>query len=171
MRDLYATRREILWSLLAAAAGVLAAGETAEAALKAGERPTPVTLTDLAGARVVLPDAYGGKILVVHFWATWCAPCFREIDALQALFGEYRARGLAPVSVNVGEAQAVVADALRARTVTYPILLDADSTTARLYGVVGLPTTFVLDRTGVTAVKVLGEIDRDGLRRVLAGLL
>jgi cytochrome c biogenesis protein CcmG, thiol:disulfide interchange protein DsbE len=166
-----ATRREILWSLLATAAGLLGAGAAAEAALKAGERPTPVTLSDLAGARVVLPEAFGGKVLVVHFWATWCAPCFREIDALQALFGEYRERGLAPVSVNVGEAQAVVADALRARTVTYPILLDADSATARLYGVVGLPTTFVLDRKGVTAVKVLGEIDRDGLRRVLSGLL
>jgi len=166
-----ATRREILWSLLATAAGVLGAGNGAAAALKAGERPTPVTLSDLTGARVVFPDAYAGKVLVAHFWASWCAPCFREIDALQALFGEYRERGLAPVSVNVGEAQTVVAEALRTRTVGYPILLDADSATARLYGVVGLPTTFVLDRKGVTAVKVLGEIDRDGLRRVLSGLL
>jgi cytochrome c biogenesis protein CcmG, thiol:disulfide interchange protein DsbE len=166
-----ATRREILWSLFATAAGVLAIGEAAAAVLKAGERPTQVTLSDLTGARVVLPDAYGGKVLVVHFWASWCAPCFREMDALQALFGEYRERGLAPVSVNVGEARAVVAEALRTRTVSYPILLDADSATARLYGVVGLPTTFVMDRKGVTAVKVLGEIDRDGLRRVLSGLL
>ena len=171
MRDLDATRREFLWSLLAAAAGVLAAGEAATAALKAGERPKPVTLRDLTGARVALPDAYGGKVLVIHFWASWCAPCFREMDALESLLGEYRARGLAPVSVNVGEPEGVVADALRNRTVSYPVLLDTDSTTARLYGVVGLPTTFVLDRKGVTAVKVLGEIDRDGLRRVLSGLL
>jgi thiol-disulfide isomerase/thioredoxin len=160
-----------LWSVLATAAGVLATGEAAAAALKAGERPTQVSLSDLTGARVVLPDAYGGKVLVIHFWASWCAPCFREIDALESVFGEYRARGVAPVSVNVGETQGVVADALRNRTVSYPILLDTDSTTARLYGVVGLPTTFVLDRKGITAVKVLGEIDRDGLRRVLAGLL
>jgi cytochrome c biogenesis protein CcmG, thiol:disulfide interchange protein DsbE len=160
-----------LRSLLAIAAASLGPSRVAEAALKAGERPKPVTLSDLTGARVVLPDAYAGKVLVVHFWASWCAPCFREIDALESLFGEYRARGLAPVSVNVGETQGVVADALRNRTVSYPILLDTDSATAKLYGVVGLPTTFVLDRKGVTAVKVLGEIDRDGLRRVLSGLL
>jgi len=171
VRDLDATRREFLWSLFAAAAGVLWSGVATAAALKAGERPKRVTLSDLTGAPVVLPDAYAGKVLAIHFWASWCAPCFREIDALESLFGEYRARGMAPVSVNVGETPGVVADALRNRTVSYPILLDTDSTTARLYGVVGLPTTFVLDRKGVTAVKVLGEIDRDGLRRVLSGLL
>jgi len=170
-RNTLAGRRRFLRGLFATVVGVLWPGIATAAALKAGERPKPVTLSDLTGARIVLPDAYAGKVLVVHFWASWCAPCFREIDALESLFGEYRARGLAPVSVNVGETQGVVADALRNRTVSYPILLDADSATARLYGVVGLPTTFVLDRTGVTAVKVLGEIDRDGLRRVLSGLL
>jgi cytochrome c biogenesis protein CcmG, thiol:disulfide interchange protein DsbE len=91
--------------------------------------------------------------------------------ALESLFGEYRDRGVIPVSVNVGEPQDAVMDALRSRTVSYPILLDTDSAAARVYGVVGLPTTFVLDRKGFTAVKVLGEIDRDGLRRVLSGLL
>jgi thiol-disulfide isomerase/thioredoxin len=110
-------------------------------------------------------------VVVVHFWASWCPPCLREIDALESLSGEYRERGFAPVSVNVGETPAAVTDSLGHRKVTYPILLDPESATSRLYGVVGLPTTFVLDRTGSVAVKVLGEIDRDGLRRVLSGLL
>ena len=171
VREPQASRRGFLWSLLAAAAAVLGGGERATAALKAGERPTRVTLSDLTGARFVLPDAYGGRVLVVHFWASWCPPCFREIDALASVFGEYRERGFAPVSVNVGETKAVVTESLRHRTVTYPILLDTESATARLYGVVGLPTTFVLDRTGLVTLKVLGEIDRDGLRRILSGLL
>jgi cytochrome c biogenesis protein CcmG, thiol:disulfide interchange protein DsbE len=171
VRDQHETRRRFLRNLIATAAAVVGAGGRAEAALKAGERAARVALSDLTGARVVLPDAYGGKILVVHFWASWCPPCFREIDALESLLGEYRERGFAPVSVNVGETKAVVTESLRHRKVTYPILLDVESATARLYGVVGLPTTFVLDRAGTVAVKVLGEIDRDGLRRVLAGLL
>ena len=171
MRDLHATRRGFLRSLLAIAAACLGPSRLAEAALKAGERPKRAALSDLTGARIALPDAYGGRVLVVHFWASWCAPCLREIDALESLFGEYGERGLAPVSVNVGETKAVVKESLRHHKVTYPVLLDTDSATARLYGVVGLPTTFVLDRTGSVAVKVLGEIDRDGLRRVLSGLL
>jgi len=164
----HATRRGFLCSLLATAAAALG---PAEAALKAGERPKRATLSDLTGARIVLPDAYGGKVLVVHFWASWCPACFRELEALESLFGEYRERGVAPVSVNVGETKAVVTESLRNRKVSYPILLDTDSATARLYGVAGVPTTFVLDRAGSVTVKVLGEIDREGLRRILLGVV
>jgi thiol-disulfide isomerase/thioredoxin len=139
--------------------------------VKAGERPKRVALVDLTGGRIALPDAYRGKILVVHFWASWCPPCLREIDALESLFSQYRERGFIPVSVNVGEPKAVVMESLRNRTVTYPILLDTESATARLYGVAAVPTTFVLDRTGSVAFKVLGEIDREGLRRILSGML
>jgi len=171
VRDTHATRRGFLRSMLATAAAVLGAGERAAAALKAGERPARVTLSDLTGGRIALPDAYRGKILAVHFWASWCAPCFREIDALESLFGQYRERGFIPVSVNVGEPKAVVTESLRNRKVTYPILLDTESATARLYGVAGVPTTFVLERTGSVAFKVLGEIDHEGLRRILSGML
>ena len=164
----HATRRGFLCSLLATAAAALG---PAEAALKAGERPKRATLSDLTGARIVLPDAYGGKVLVVHFWASWCPACFRELEALESLFGEYRERGVAPVSVNVGETKAVVTESLRNRKVSYPILLDTDSATARLYGVAGVPTTFVLDRAGSVTVKVLGEIDREGLQRILLGVV
>jgi thiol-disulfide isomerase/thioredoxin len=162
-------RRAFLRGVLALAA-FLGVGARAAAAVKAGERPGRVTLHDLSGARVVLPDAYAGKILVVHFWASWCPPCLREIDALESLLREEGARGFVPVSVNVGEAKGVVDEFLRRKQVTYPVLLDPDSAAARRYGVVGLPTTFVLDRTGTVAVKILGEVDRDGLRRVLSGV-
>jgi thiol-disulfide isomerase/thioredoxin len=165
------TRRHVLRGALAAAVATLGLRAIAEPALKPGDRPKTVTLRALSGPQVTLPDAFRGRVVVVHFWASWCPPCLREIDALESLVGEYRERGFAPVSVNVGETPAVVTDSLGHRKVTYPILLDPESAISRLYGVVGLPTTFVLDRTGSVAVKVLGEIDRDGLRRVLSGLL
>ena len=165
------TRRDFLHGALAAAAATLGLRSTGEPAMKPGDRPTTVTLGDLTGAQVALPDTYGGKVVVVHFWASWCPSCLREIAALESLLGEYRERGFAPVSINVGESRAVATEALRNRMVTYPILLDTDSATARLYGVGGVPTTFVLDRAGAIVVKVLGEIDRNGLRQILAGLL
>jgi cytochrome c biogenesis protein CcmG/thiol:disulfide interchange protein DsbE len=165
------TRRSFLRSSLLTAAAALGIAGPVAAGMRAGDRPKTVTLADLAGAKVALPDAYAGKVVVVHFWATWCPYCIKEIDALEALFGQYRERGLVPVSVNVGESMAVAAEFVRTRTVTYPILLDTDSAAAKLYGVTGLPTTFVLDRAGAIAFKILGEINRDGLRRILSGTL
>jgi len=165
------TRRHFLHSALATAAAALGVIATAGAAVKAGARPKTVTLGDLTGAQVILPDTYDGKVAILHFWASWCPACLREIEALESLVGEYRARGVAPVSINVGETKATVTEALRYRKVTYPVLLDTDSATARLYGVRVVPMTFVLDRTGAIGVRVLGEIDRHGLRRILAGML
>jgi len=163
------TRRGFLRGFLIAAA--LGMAKPAAAGMRAGDRPRTVRLPDLAGAEVALPDAYLGKVVAVHFWATWCPYCIKEIDALEALFGQYRERGFTPVSVNVGETKSVAEDFLRSRKVTYPILLDTDSSTAKLYGVTGIPTTFVLDRGGVVAFKILGEVNREGLRRILSGTL
>lgn len=165
------TRRSFLRAGLATAAATLGIPGSVIAGMRAGDRPKGVTLSDLAGAKVALPEAYAGKVVAVHFWATWCPYCIKEIEALEALFGQFRERGFVPVSVNVGETKAVAAEFLRTRTVTYPILLDTESTAAKLYGVTGIPTTVILDRGGAIAFKILGEINREGLRRILSGPL
>ncbi len=164
-------RRWFLRVGLATAAAILGGGGSAWAGMKTGDRPKSAVLANLTGTEVTLPDAFGGKVVVVHFWASWCPPCLKEIDSLEALFGQFRERGLVPVSVNVGEAKARVVEALASRKVTYPILLDADSAVARLYGVTGIPTTFILERDGTIRFKVLGEITRSGLQRIITGLL
>jgi len=170
MRDRMVSRRHFVRCARGATAATLVAAPSSHAALRTGDRPRSVTLPDLAGSQVALPDAYKGKIVVVHFWASWCPYCIKEIDALEALFGQHGERGLMPVSVNVGETKATASSFLRDRSVTYPILLDGNSSTARLYGVTGIPTTFILDRDGSVRFKILGEINREGLRRVLSGL-
>ncbi len=171
VRALPVTRRRFLWGALAATAGIFGRVVVAAAGVEAGERPRPVSLVDLDGAQIILPDAFRGKVVVIHFWASWCPYCLEEIDALESLFGQYGARGLLPVSIDVRESRATVTASLRNRKVTYPILLDTDAATARLYGVRGLPLTFVLDWAGAITYKVLGAIDREGLRRILSGML
>ncbi len=165
------TRRAFLGGLLGASAGLLGRVAAAGAGVETGERPRPVSLVDLNGARIVLPDAFRGKGVVIHFWASWCPYCLDEIDALESLFGQYGARGLLPVSIDVRESRATVTASLRSRKVTYPILLDTHAATARLYGITGLPLTVILDRSGAITRKVLGAIDREGLRRILSGML
>jgi cytochrome c biogenesis protein CcmG, thiol:disulfide interchange protein DsbE len=165
------TRRRLLYGAVGMAVGASGLVSVATGGMKAGDRPKSVSLSTLSGESVTLPDTYTGKVLIVHFWASWCPSCWPEIDALGSLFGEQSARGLLPVSVNIGETKAAVADILRPRKVLYPILLDEDSSVSRLYGVTGIPTTFVFNRTGTIEFKIIGEVRRDGLRRLISRLL
>jgi peroxiredoxin len=127
-------------------------------------------LKDTTGKSLRL-SSLRGEVVVLHFWATWCPYCLEEMEALETLFGQHRGRGFAPVSVNVGETSAAIGEAMRSRRVSYPILLDAESAAAKLYGVTGIPTSFILDRNGTVRFKILGKVEVKSLRRMVEGLL
>jgi peroxiredoxin len=145
--------------------------QTADAALKTGDAFPKTTVSDRLGKSVALPDDFKGQVVLIHFWATWCPFCIKEIRALESIYGIYREKGLVPFSVNVGEDNQTIASFLKKDTVTYPILMDPDSEAARQCGVTGLPTTFICDRNGVIKYKIIGEITKTGIERLLATLL
>jgi peroxiredoxin len=162
-----------LWVVLPALALALSLPPglpTAEAALKSGDVFPRTSVSDRQGKPVALPDDFKGKVVLIHFWATWCPFCIKEIRALESIYGAYREKGLTPFSVNVGEDPSTIASFLKSETVTYPILMDRDSEAARRCGVTGLPTTFICDRNGVIKFKIIGEINKSGLERLLATL-
>jgi peroxiredoxin len=97
----------------------------------------PLSLTDLRG-----------KVVIVNFWASWCLECRPEMPILEGLHREFAWRGLAVVGINAREdEQAVARDATELR-LTFPLVLDQAGKNNRLYGVIGLPTSFVLGRDG-----------------------
>jgi peroxiredoxin len=140
---------------------------TADAALRTGDAFPPTAVSDRQGNPVTLPDDFKGKVVIIHFWATWCPFCIKEIRALESLYGAYKDKGLVPFSVNVGEDNQTIVSFLKNDTVTYPILMDRSSEAARQSGVTGLPTTFICDRNGVIKFKIVGEINKSGLERLL----
>jgi len=99
-------------------------------------------------ARPLSMTALRGKVVIMNFWASWCRACRPEMPVLERLHREYAARGLAIVGINVGED----ADAMRryAKEVglSFPLVHDPDGKIFALYGVIGLPTTFVIGRDG-----------------------
>jgi cytochrome c biogenesis protein CcmG/thiol:disulfide interchange protein DsbE len=135
--------------------------------LRAGDLAPAGRATDLNGAPAAVPADFAGKLVVLHFWASWCPPCAEEMKALHSLSVEMRDRGLVPVSIDVGEDRAAVEAWLRPMGLSYPILLDRDKSVAKAYGVTGLPMTFILDRGSIIRYKVLGEINREGLKRLI----
>ncbi len=141
------------------------------ATIKSGDTPPAVTLQNIKGGSITLPTDFKGKIIVIHFWASTCPYCLKEMQAIESLNNEYRAKGIAPFSINVGQTKETAEAYIAKGKITYPILLDPVSSTARLYGVTGIPMTFIIDRKGVVRYRIMGEVNRSGLDRLLLSVM
>jgi thiol-disulfide isomerase/thioredoxin len=114
-----------------------------------------------------------GKVVLVNFWASWCAECRPEMPVLERLHRELGPQGLAIVGVNVREERAVVLRYARELGLTFPLVLDRDGKINAMYGVVGLPTTFLVGRDGRAVALAVGPREWAGApaRALLQALL
>lgn len=115
-----------------------------------------------------------GKVILLNFWATWCVPCRTEMPALETLYQRHKEAGLVVLAINMDRLSSAGLEAfVKEVAVTFPIVLDPAWSTARLYQVRGLPTTYLIDRAGNIVVREVGERDwQDGVSHMaLQGLL
>ncbi len=89
-----------------------------------------------------------GKVVVMNFWASWCHECRPEMPALERLHRDYAARGLAIVGINARENAEAIRRYAKEVGLSFPLVLDPDGKINALYGVIGLPATFVVGRDG-----------------------
>jgi cytochrome c biogenesis protein CcmG/thiol:disulfide interchange protein DsbE len=140
------------------AVGPLAPAQLARLDLHPYPRGTPppeFSLRTLEGRTVSLAGLRG-QVALLNFWATWCLECRRELPALEALHRRFGARGLAVVGVNTREGPLVVRHYVRKLRLTFPLLLDSEGTATGRYGVIGLPTTFLIGRNGQAVALAVG---------------
>jgi cytochrome c biogenesis protein CcmG, thiol:disulfide interchange protein DsbE len=139
-----------------------AAGTTAPAFSGRTVEARPLGLADLRG-----------KAVVVNFWATWCLECRPEMPALERLHRRFGARGLAVIGVNAREGAGAVRRYAADVGLTFPLVLDPGGSINATYGVVGLPTTFVVGRDGRAVALAVGPRDwgSDGALALVQALL
>jgi thiol-disulfide isomerase/thioredoxin len=131
-------------------------------------------LQDTAGAYVTL-SSLRGKYVLVDFWGTWCGPCIEEIPNLKRIWETNRSRNFAMVSVAISfspetmpqtkeEWKSVIA----ANDMSWTHVIDQQNTTPGRYGIIGVPSTFLLDRGGrIIARDLRGSALADSIARLL----
>ncbi len=124
---------------------------------KGGAAPALVLKTP-AGDVVDLA-ALRGKVVLVNFWATWCAPCVEEMPALARLRARLATRGFEVLAVNQGEMPARVTAWAERSGLDLPLPMDREKSVARAWKVRALPTTFVVDTAGRIRLFAEGELD------------
>jgi thiol-disulfide isomerase/thioredoxin len=130
------------------------------------------TLKDLNGKDVKL-SGFKGKVLMVNFWATWCAPCKIEIPGLKDLYSRYRRQGLEIIGIDVDEPASTIRPYAREMQMNYPILIaqERDDVKEALGPLAGVPTTLIIDRNGTVCRRFVGFALTSTLEELVKRLL
>ncbi|MDP8928893.1 MAG: TlpA family protein disulfide reductase [Actinomycetota bacterium] len=134
-------------------------------------RPLPLrTLPAFGDGEPVALEGYVGKPLLVNFWATWCAPCVREMPMLRHM-SEEMAGQVAFLGVNVQDSPTQAAAFLQELDVAYDQASDPQAEYFRAVGGFGMPTTLLVDRDGVVQYQHTGELTAEQLASLLRAYL
>lgn len=145
------TRGIVLAALILAAIGLMlvlaAALRRSSAALEVGAAAPDFAFETFDGERVALADLRG-KVVLLNFWASWCLPCAQEAADLEAVWRDYRDRGLVVIGLAYTDTEPAALDYLARHAISYPNGMDRASAIARRYHLSGVPETLVIDRAG-----------------------
>lgn len=136
--------------------------------VKRGDAAPPLALRDLSGNHVDL-GALRGQVVLVNFWATWCPPCRAELPELAQLWQEHKDRCFSVLGVAEESPPADLAAASRA--IPYPVLTDPRGEVAAAWSVMGFPSSFVVDTSGVVVKVFQGAVGSREVKEAIAPLL
>jgi peroxiredoxin len=125
---------------------------------RSGTKPPHFSGHTLDARQLSLTDLHG-KVIVVNFWASWCAECRPEMPMLEGLHRQFASRGLAIIGINAREDKQAIERYATELGLTFPLVLDPGGKNNHLYGVIGLPTTFVIGRDGRAVAFGVGPRD------------
>jgi thiol-disulfide isomerase/thioredoxin len=115
----------------------------------------------LGGGSYSLSDERGDDVVVVNIWGSWCGPCRGEADALEQVYQDLQDQGVQFLGINTRDQEALALAFVANKGITYPSLVDDGELQAGFASslpVAGIPTTFVIDRSGRVAARVVSEV-------------
>jgi len=159
---------------LAAALGavcLVAAGAQSAAPKDLLNKPAPgFSLKTLDGRPLSLAQLRG-KVVLLNFWATWCAPCEIEMPVFAGWQGRYGPQGLQIIGISMDDDSALARRAVDRLKLNYPVAMGTARLGANYGGVLGLPLTFLIDRRGVIRARFQGETDLHAIEKQVEAML
>jgi peroxiredoxin len=128
-------------------------------------------LKDINGKVIKLSD-FKGKVVILDFWATWCPPCRAEIPSFVELQDAYKNKGVQIIGISLDQdGAAVLKPFIEKNKINYPIVIGTPKVTADYGGVEGIPTTFIIDKTGKIVAKHVGLTEKSEFEKEIEPLL
>ncbi|MGB9715870.1 MAG: peroxiredoxin family protein [Thermodesulfovibrionales bacterium] len=123
-----------------------------------GSLPPDFTLNDLCGNKVTLSQ-FRGKVVILNFWSIWCGPCLAEMPSLNKLYLEFKDKGLIVLALAEDPAEKPLREYVKEKGLAFPVLIDKEKKVYFKYSLFGIPVSFLIDKKGYIAEKIIGESD------------
>jgi peroxiredoxin len=149
---------KILIGALLAALIVIIAGSLNERVVKAGDTAPDFSITTDQGRKITATN-FGGKVLVLHFWASWCAPCVEEARPLNEFQRKVADSGVVVLGVSIDTNESAYRKFISMYKIAFETARDPEANISSSYGTFKVPETYIIDRTGKVVQKVIGEGD------------
>ena len=125
---------------------------------------------DLSHEKIEL-TSYRGKVVLLNFWATWCAPCLTEMPAFKEWQRQYGSEKFQVIGISMDDAAPEVIATVSRLKLNYPVLMGDEHLGAAYGGVLGLPVTFLIDRHGKIRARYQGAGDLPRIKDDIQSLL
>jgi len=135
------------------------------------DKPAPPFARASFGNERVDLGALRGRVVLLNFWATWCAPCQAEMPRFLQWQEKYSGQGLSIVGVSMDDDSETVQSFLRRKKLNYPVVMGDEKLGLAYGGVLGLPVTYLIDRNGVIRARYQGGTDLDAMETAMRQLL
>jgi cytochrome c biogenesis protein CcmG/thiol:disulfide interchange protein DsbE len=133
---------------------------------QSGVSPEDFELVDISGNKIKLSDMKG-SVVFVNFWATWCGSCVEELPSVEKLFRSLSGDpSFKMVTILYKDSISDASGFMKQNGYTFPVFLNPDESAAKIFGITGVPETYIIDKKGVLRDKVLGPADWDSPRAI-----
>jgi len=139
-------------------------------AVNVGEKAPVLELPNIEGTAYISLEQYKGKVVYLDFWASWCGPCRKSFPYFQLMREEFGTDKFEILAVNVDEDIENAKSFLQKIPVSFPIVVDPQGNSPEVYGLTGMPTSYIIDQKGIVRVVHQGFKEKD-IKKIKADIV